>query len=287
MRRLLPVLLAVLVLTAGCNGLLPGGSDGPPANGTDGDGNVTDGAAVKAETLAAIDAVETYRIEANVSTTYTGTLDQTVTGTSEGRFNRTAQEAYLNQTQSAQGQSYVVETYYVNDTLYQRSNAYVLQFDSEWVRYPTAANTSVQWSRFDTLTRQRAVLDVSNVTLAGTETVNGTEAYVLRADADLSRLGELGYTVGAAQQGQLNVTGLNVTYYVDTETYRPLRSVTTLTGRTTVQAQNNDRILRIQQRIELDFGGYGRPVTVTLPEAASTAVPIGNATADANVTASA
>lgn len=286
MRRLLPVFVALLVLTAGCSGLLPGGSDGTPANGTDANGTDTpmDGSELKADTLAAMDAVETYRIDANVSTRYSGTLDQTVNGTSEGRFDRTAHVAYLNQTQSALGQSYVVETYYVNDTLYQRSGSYVLQYDSEWVRFPAAENATEQWAQFDTLTRQRAVLNASNATLDGTRTVNGTETYVLRAQVDRSRLGELGFAAGTIEQGGLNVTNLNATFYVDAETNRPVKSVTNLTGLTTVQAGNNQRTLRIQQRIELDFGGYGAPVTVTLPEEASNAVPIdtdaSNATAN-------
>ncbi|WP_254537218.1 DUF7537 family lipoprotein [Halomarina litorea] len=283
MRRLLPALVALLVLTAGCSGLLPGGSDGPPTNGTaTGTGTPTDGSELRADTLAAMDAVETYRVEANVSTRYSGTLDQTVSGTSEGRFDRTARVAYLNQTQSALGQSYVVETYYVNDTVYQRSESYVLQYDSEWIRLPAAENASEQWSRFDTLTRQRALLNASNVTLDGTRTVNGTEVYVLRAQVDRSRLDELGFTAGPIEQGGLNVTSLNATFYVSTETNRPVRSVTNLTGRTTVQAGDNRRTVRIQQRIDLDFGGYGTPVTVTLPEEAATAVPLGTGASNAS-----
>lgn len=291
MRRLLPALVVLLVLTAGCSGLLPGGSndtpaDGPTVDGTEvnGTNGSVDGAAVKADALAAMDAVETYRVEANVTTQYVGALDQTVAGTSEGRFNRTAREAYLTQTQAVLNRSYVVETYYVNDTLYQHSESYTLRFDSEWIRYPTPVNASVQWSQFDTLARQRAVLNASNVTLAGTETINGTETYVLRANVDRSRLSELGYTVGGAGRGDLNVTSLNATYYISTETARPVRTVTTLTGQTTVRAQDNGRTLRIKQRIALDFGGYGEPVTVTLPDGASTAATIGNASANATGT---
>jgi hypothetical protein len=287
MRRALPVLVALLVLSAGCSGLLPGGSNETPAGdpGQNGSNGTTDGSAIKAETLAAIGEVETYRVRANVTSQYSGRLDQTVSGTSDGQFNRTAREARISQNQSALGQSYAVETYYVNDTLYQRSDSYTLQFDSEWIRYPAASSASEQWSRFDTLARQRAILNASNVTLDGTETVDGTEAYVLRATTNSSRFEELGFGAGRPGQRGLNVTELNATFYVSTETYRPIRSVTNLVGQTTVQAQGNQRALRIRQRIALEFGSYGESVTVTLPEGADDAVAIGNGTSNASTPA--
>jgi hypothetical protein len=275
--RPFPVLVALLMLTAGCGGVLPGQSDdgSPTPTPTATDTDQPSAEQVKGEALAAIDGAETYRTEGSITTSYTGSVDRTINATVDGRFDRANRTTYINQTQAVLGRSVIVETYVVDGTVYQRSDQYVQRFDSEWIRVPAGENGSETWERYDTLTRQRALLNASNVTLAGTERVNGTEAYVLKADPDPNRLAELG--VNASREGEVQVRNVSATFYVAAESGRLLRSTTRLTGESTARGQT----VGIDQRVALRFGGYGDPVDVRLPDGAEDAVEVGNRTAAA------
>lgn len=278
MRRLLPVAVALLLVLAGCSGL---GTQDTTTTAPDPTGNATatdapgtaDGAnasAVKADTLAALDDVETYRVSTNQTSRLSGNVQQTVVTTTTGVFDRTAREARLNQSQDAGVQSVTSQLYLVDETLYQRSPQFARQYDSNWVAIDLSENFSAAWDGFDTLSRQQALLNASSVTLDGTTTVDGQQAYVLRLRPDAERYEEL----GSNTTGQtLDVSNVSATYYVSTETDRLVASTTRLNATQTVSG----RSLTIDQTIELRFDEYGQPVTVRLPdEARETAVPIGN-----------
>lgn len=270
---LLPALVALLAVTAGCGGVLPGADDGTPATDDGGDGgDLPPAEQVKADALAAIDGVETYRTNGSVVTVYTGGVDRTINATVEGRFDRTDRRAYINQTQSVLGRSVVVETYVVDGTVYQHSDQYVQRFDSEWIR-TEAGNDSRTWDRYDTLSRQRALLNVSNVSVAGTERVDGTETYVLEAEPDPDRLDELGLN---ASRGNFEVRNVSATFYVATDSGRLVRSTTRLVGETTAR----DQTIQVDQQVDLRFTGYGDPVEVQLPEGADDAVAVGGSGPD-------
>jgi len=282
MRRLLPLLLAVLVVLSGCNGIgLPGTGDDPgtdanatttPAPTPGAPGKDVTAESVRAEALAASEAVETYRLRANQTTQYVE-LNQTVEATVTGAFDRTVRDAALNQSQTAAGISFAVETYVdgENETLYQYSPAYVQEYDSRWVKSDLSGNFSAAWDGFDTLARQRALLNASNVTLDGVERVGGTDVYVLNATAPESSYDALGLGTGA----NTNVSNVSATFYVSTETSRLVGSTVDVTG----TQRASDRTLTFERTADLRFVGYGESVSVDVPDAASGAVSVGNATA--------
>jgi len=278
MRRTLPVAVALLLVLAGCSGLGTQDTNTTTLEST-GNAATTDApgaadsanaSAVKADTLAALDAVETYRVTTNQTSRLSGNVQRTVVTTTTGQFDRAAREARLNQSQDAGVQSVTSQLYLVNETLYQRSPQFARQYDSNWVAIDLSENFSAAWDGFDTLSRQQALLNVSSVTLDGTTTVDGQRTYVLRLRPDPERYEELGLnTTGQT----LDVSNVSATYYVSTETDRLVASTTRLNATQTVNGQS----LTIDQTIELRFEEYGQPVTVRLPdEARETAVPIGN-----------
>ena len=299
MRRSLP-LIALLVVLAGCSGL-GGQSPGTTVAPTDGattngsgtstgappatDGSPTTGAGagevgaadLKADTLAALADVEHYRLEANQTSRLGGNIGRTVVATSTGRFDRVDREANVTQRQEAGGVTTTVRTYVVNDTLYQRRPAFAQRYDSNWVA-TDLADADRSWDAFDTLSRQRDLLNISEVTLDGTTTVDGEEVYVLRAEPDVDAYENLSVSITGLNP---NVSSLSATFYVDTETSLLVASTTELDATQTV----NGRTVDVEQRADLRFEGYGEPVDVTLPEEArETAVRLGNATTTGTAT---
>lgn len=278
MRRLFPVLLAALVVLAGCNGIgLPGSSNETPTAGQ----NATNGTqtpvrtpgpnvtseSVKADALAAIDEVQTYRVHVDQYTRYVES-NRTVDANVTGAFNRTVPDAALNQTWVTSGVPVTSETYIdgENGTFYQYSPVLEQKFGSRWVSASVAGNADV-WDQFDTLARQRALLAASNVTLEGVRTVNGAETYVLTGSPNASQFGELGIGPG----GNLNVSNVSATFYVSVENARLVRSTVELDG--TQRARG--RTLTFRRTATLEFSGYGDPVTVDIPEGAEDAVSVG------------
>ena len=163
-------------------------------------------------------------------------------------------------------------TYVVDESLYVRSNALVRQYSSEWVTTNLSGEIEARWRLLDTVTRQRVILANSSVRRVGTTTLNGTEAYVLEADVN-----ETSY--GRALQTQFstttrNVTNASFTFWIARESGHILQSQGTVTSTATLRGQP----VTISERLRLRFDDYDEPVTVTLPDAAATAVEIGNET---------
>ena len=281
MRRLLPLFLAALVVLSGCSAIdLPGSSNETPTadpNTTTGTGtpttsrtpgpNVT-AESVKADALAAIEAVQTYRVRVDQYTRYVES-NRTVNATIVGAFNRTVPDLMLNQSRVVNGYPVTVETYIdgQNGTYYQYSPALKQEFGSSWVKASVAGNADI-WDQYDTLTRQRALLAASNVTLEGVRTINGTDVYVLTGSPNASQFDDL----GLRSSGNINVSNVSATYYVSVESSRLVRSTVELDG--TQQARG--RTLAFHRVADLRFRAYGDPVTIDIPEAAADAVAVGN-----------
>ena len=254
------------------------GSNGTDANGTDASGELPSAATVRTEALAAINAVDTYRVVVNQTTRLSGNVNRTTNAVSNGTFDRDAREASLTVTQSALGRTVTTERYLVNGTLYERNPQYVQQYDSAWIKAEVPDDGSAFRDSFDTLSRQRAILNASTVTLAGTETVDGTTTYRLKASPNATQLTG---AAGSVQRSNLDVANVSATYWLDAETGLPVRSTIELAGQQTAQGQT----FGIDQRLRFDFDGYGTPVSITLPPAAEGAVSVtGNASANGSET---
>jgi hypothetical protein len=222
---------------------------------------------VKAGALAAMEAAETYRAA--------GTLNQSLESARgvqrldvsvDAAFDRPADRFRTNQTVTLAGQRIEVSQYFVDGTLYQYSPINRQQYGSAWIRLNLSTNASAFFDAADTLTRQRAVLNVSTVELNGTATVDGVEAHVLDADATNATLTALG-SVGAPDAG-LNVSSLSGRFYVARDDGRLLRSVVTLNASVTQQGTTVD----VTQTADLRFFDYGTDVSIVLPPGAEDAV---------------
>lgn len=236
-----------------------------------------DAEAVREDVLAALDAVETYRVNATFHRTQTANgVTRNVTVESQSVFDRSARELRTRETTTGAGQSVSSTTYLVNGTLYQRSPQFVQAYSSQWVRVPVE-NVSERWRMLDTVTRQRWALSNASVSVLGGRTVDSTEAYVLEVDVDEAAYNRL-LENRLAQPGanvSVNVSEARFRYTVAADSGRLIESTGTVQSTLTGQGQS----VALEERFTLRFHGYGDPVSVTLPEAADTAVDIGNETA--------
>lgn len=233
------------------------------------------GAEVKQAALSAMAAVETYRIRSATSRTLSGNgVDRQISVETTGVFDRSARDLRFDRTTGGPDGAISETIYLVDRALYRHSPSYVEQFGSEWITADLSDGFATRWRSVDTMTRQRATLANATVEVVGTETIDGTEAYVLVADVDEDAQNR--YLAGLTGSDRSTIERVNVTYWISTETMLPVQSVSVVESTTAGQGQQ----VAVTEYALVGFSGYGEPVDVSLPEAAGTAVPIDNATAE-------
>ena len=235
-----------------------------------------DAETVAADVVAAMEATEQYSVEATIERTQTvNGVTRGATIESTGVFDRDARRLQVSQTTTGNRGSVTVDTYLVEDTLYQHSPAFTRAYGAEWVKQPVE-NVSARWRTLDTLSRQRFVLTNASVTVRGATTVDGTEVYVLDLDVDEAAYGQVLQNRLGDANGNVSVSVEEATFqYVVAADSGRLRS-STGTVESTVTASGQTASL--SERVELLFSGYGESVSVSLPDAADGAVNLRNRT---------
>jgi len=257
-RTHLAILAAILlVATAGCLGL--GGSD--DGSEPDPEPEVTAGEVANA-TAEELATVESFRANTTATQRLVGNVEQRSSLSAAIRVDREREAAVLEQTVQAQGQTRESDVYLVDGTIYERSEVYAQQFGSEWVRNDNPEAFRAQWRSNDFVGEIRAYIDHGTAELNGTETVDGTETYVLELDGEEAALESEYY----ADPGNVSYRTLEMTVWVDPETDRPVQVAGTIETEVTVQGQT------VESTQEYEYTLEYTTVDVTLPDAASDAI---------------
>lgn len=270
---LVVVALVGLVALAGCAGLLGGGpgSDGgdTPSPTTETEPEV-DGAELRSAALSAIDETEAYRVAATQEVVVRGPRTRRSTVTDRSRIDRANRELRRNRTVVARGQRVNYTQYVVDRTFYARSDVYVRQYSSKWIKSDLRGNFSTIWEQQDTLGQLRTVLsNASSVEVTAVETVGGRETYRTRVNISESAFESVLFDVLGLDPGQaqgVNVTNVEYVYWLDRETARPVKTVAQVNFTATVTGQT------VRQSVATTARYSYEPVSVSLPDAAEDAV---------------
>ncbi|MFB6295503.1 MAG: hypothetical protein ABEH66_01520 [Halobacteriales archaeon] len=277
-RTLFAVVAALLIASAGCSSI---GSQGSPAGDpeeTPTAGTPTpDGEEIRASAVDAMDAVETYRVVANESRTVIANRAQEILIEQTVTVDRTSGSLHVAANQSVAGRTIALDIYLVDGTLYQRSRAYVRQFSTEWLEVDTVENVSRVRTALDPLRRQQRLLEATNVTINGTETVDGTETYRLETSSDPERLEEVFAEQVSGPGSQLNestysISNASFTFWISTETTRPVKAVGAIDSTVSARGQT----VSLEQSFSFQYD-YESEASVDLPEGAESAVPLSEA----------
>lgn len=227
------VCIALLLVTAGCTGVLDDGSSGP-----------SDTEALQRDTVDAMEDVETYHADMEMNISVKG---REVTVTQDGVYDLAEQKARFTTTFGP------TET-----TAYLDGKTMYMQSRDEWrTRELTQTNP---WTQGQGLALQQQLLESAEVSLDGTETLDGVETTVLSVDPKESQVKQL-----LARQGQqlsgVSIEEVRYTMYVSTETERPRRIDMTMTF--TANGQE------AEANVTMTFSKYDEPVDITIPENAT------------------
>jgi len=254
-------LLAAVVL-AGC-----GAGGGTTTAGPGADISADD---VRADVLSAVEGTDRYAVSTATNVTVlANNQEQRVSVEGDTRVDRANLEFATDQTTRVLGQTTETEAYLKGGVFYQRSDAFVQAYSSEWIKQDVSGNRSRIFRTVDLLQQVEVSLEnASSLSLNGTAAVDGTEAYVLEAEVNGSAIEA--YALGSLQSsglgGSVNVTDARLTVYASTETGQPLRVVSATNASLSFQGQ------RLDVRSTSDARVTAESVSVTLPEGSSTAV---------------
>lgn len=261
-RVLATAVLAAAVVLAGCGA---GGQTTTAGPGVD-----VSADDVRADVLSAVEGVDSYAITGTTNVTVlANNQERQISIESVTRVDRADREFVTNQTTRVLGRTTQTEAYLKDGVFYQRSDAFVQAYSSEWIKQDVSGNLSGTFRTVDLLQQIEVGLNnATSLSLNGTTRVDGTEAYVLEAEVNGSAIEA--YALSSLQAsglgGSVNVTDASITVYASTETGQPLRVVSATNASLSFQGQ------RIDVRSTSDARVTEEAVSVTLPEGADTAV---------------
>ncbi len=272
-RLLFVVILALSVTLAGCSALDTGET---PTASDPGNTTSTVASSTSEQAIEAIRSVEDYSVEGSETRTLIGPQRQTVEIDQRIDVNREDGRLHIAANQTALGQTVASDTYLVNETAYQRSPAFVQRFATEWIEVDTQGNVTQAFRAADPLVRQAQILETASFEANGTETIDGREVRRIEGEVDPEQLEDLLAEVIGGPGSRFNestysVTGATYTFWIATDTNRPLR----VTGDLESQVMSQGQQVTLIQSFDFEYD-YAS-VSIDLPEAASGAVPLSEA----------
>ncbi|WP_336325445.1 LppX_LprAFG lipoprotein [Halovenus sp. HT40] len=290
--QLAVIALAALLVTAGCAGLGspdetgndtvdsedpddPGDDESGDENETDGtdDENSTDetdsafsdldpveedvtAAELLNDSVAALDTVESYRLQQNITTVQRSNNQEITTQNNQtGRIDRAQQRAGIEGVTASQGRSIETKQYLLNDSLYESNERIAQQYGTQWVRTNLTGSYEQVFEQFDSINQLERVFANATGTVEGQTEIDGEEVYAINATVDSDTIVETRQSVNGVERFQLNL-------WLSTETALP-RQVTEDSALNLSTARGNFT----QQTDSLLAFSY-EDVDVTLPEAA-------------------
>ena len=281
---MLVVVAALLIALAGCSSIgsqgsptaTPGG-DTPSETATSSETPTPKAEQLRGQVVEAMDDAEQYRVRANESRTVVANLAQELSIEQDVAVDRATGNLHVDVTQSSGGRTVNVDHYVVDDTLYQRNPGFVQQFSTEWAVVDTVENLTRLRQVLDPLRRQQRILEVSEVTYNGTETVDGTEVYRLETTSAPERLEDLFVEQVAGPGSQVNesaysISNASFTFWVSSETNLPV----TVTGQLDSSISSQGQTVSLEQSFSFAYD-HDASVSIELPEEADGAVRLSEA----------
>lgn len=253
-RLSLTVAIALMVLMAGCAGLV-GGED-------------IEEDELEQKTLEAMEDVDTFSMTYNQSVEVMGTTSQM---SAEGVIDREAQRAQMTTTMDG----IPIEQYVIDDTLYQETGG-------EWVKVKLPEE--ILWEEHETAQQQKA-LEMGDLDIRETTTFDGNEVYVVDIELDEDELADVVNDSDAGMDGgfegefrmdafmdDVEFNDVRVTQYIDTDTYH-VRYVN-------MSFEMETSMGPVTIELDMTLSDFNEDVDIELPPEAETAVDLDEWIAD-------
>ena len=273
-REFAVVLALVVVVTSGCLGSV----------------NADE---VRDDSLDAMENTETYRFDMEMNMTMDGLGGEmegfSVDMTGEGAVNESSERMRMSSTTDI-GEGTEQQTYVVNDTVYTKTE---MGGDGSWYRMDSRSEVSQTWNSSAPAGDYEEILEISEVSHEGTETVDGESAYVLSLDPDPDAYTDLlkerlnGATDGGTPplfgDGGATVEDASARYWISEKTGHVLRTRSEMD--LSFGMGNTGESMSATVEIDVRMYDHGEDVSVELPDEARDAREFGEDFEDGNVTA--
>ena len=248
---------------------------------------------VRDDSLDAMENTETYRFDMEMNMTMDGLGGEmegfSVDMTGEGAVNESSERMRMSSTTDI-GEGTEQQTYVVNDTVYTKTE---MGGDGSWYRMDSRSEVSQTWNSSAPAGDYEEILEISEVSHEGTETVDGESAYVLSLDPDPDAYTDLlkerlnGATDGGTPplfgDGGATVEDASARYWISEKTGHVLRTRSEMD--LSFGMGNTGESMSATVEIDVRMYDHGEDVSVELPDEARDAREFGEDFEDGNVTA--
>jgi len=235
-------------------------------------------------TVKALESVTTFEFEASMTMTMSGEVegepvDASMDSQMAGMVDVTSEELKMDMdvVMNVPGEGEILagmEMYFISDTMYALTEVPALGGLSMWVKSELPPGTREQMAQVED---QVDLLAISEVTLAGTENVEGTDCYLLELTTDPDRLWELVEqrmsTAGTEPPGLKEelfiremVRSYSVRQWVEIDTY--------LLRKAEVHMEMETEGTAVDITMVLLARNHGQPVSIELPPEADNAIEL-------------
>jgi len=268
-------------------------------------------AEIKEMVLATAENTDTYQFEMDMTqktliSNETDETEMTMTSTGRGAMDRTNKKMKLEMTMTiqppekaeiAETKEMTMDIYFINNTLYTKMDMGIPTMPSQWTK-----NTMPEeyWESQNQIDQQMELLNISKVELLGDEKVSDVDCYVLKLTPDLEKYWEivmkqegLSELMQSLKQnvsfdmGKL-IKEMSIKQWIAKDTKCPVKTevqIKMAMSSADLDLETDEEFtMTIDQRTNMFFYDYNKPVTIELPEEAESAVelpmfPQGNQTA--------
>ncbi|MFT4947531.1 MAG: hypothetical protein ACI8TL_001775 [Natronomonas sp.] len=208
------------------------------------------------DSVKALDTVESYRIEQNITTVQRSNNQEVTTRNNQtGRIDRAQQRAAIEGVTDSQTGLINTQQYLLNDSLYESNERIAQQYGTQWVRTNLTGSFGQVFQQFDSVAQLELLFANATGTVEGRTEIDGEDVYAVSATVDSEALVESRQSVTGVDRYQLNL-------WLSTETALPAQvaedSVLTVSTVRGTFTQQTDSLLRFTYEA----------VEITLPEAA-------------------
>jgi len=259
-------------------------------------------AEIKEMVLATAESIDTYKFDMNMTqkmliSNETGEMEMTTLSTGNGVVDNLNKKMKLGMTMTMKMPEEVempdtmemkMDMYFINNTIYSKMDMGIPEMPAQWTKMEMPEGYEESWESQNQVDQQRELLNVSEVELLEDEKVNDVDCYVLKLTPDIEKY----WDIMMKQEGmselmqnlQQNVSfdigemikEMSLEYWIAKDTKFPMKTEMQIkmvmsSEDLNIPETEEEFTMTVDQRTDMVFYDYNKPVTIELPKEAESA----------------
>ena len=257
-------------------------------------------AEIKEMVLATAESIDTYKFDMDITqktliSNETGEMEMTTLSTGNGVVDNLNKKMKLGMTmempekpEMPEPMEMKMDMYFINNTMYTKMDLGIPEMPAQWTKMEMPEGYEESWESQNQVDQQMELLNVSEVELLEDEKVNDVDCYVLKLTPDIEKY----WDIMMKQEGmselmqnlQQNVSfdigemikEMSLKYWIAKDTKFPMKTEMQIkmvmsSEDLNIPETEEEFTMTMDQRTDMVFYDYNKPVTIELPKEAESA----------------